>query len=81
MDLITKYKLVKKSKEPYSNNRTIELFDKIDDAIRWAKKLYTENNGAYDTMVIECQYASAENLKKDFTYMSHYRWASYFDEI
>lgn len=81
MDLITKYKLVKKSKEPYSNSITIELFDKIDDAIRWAKNLYIEDNGAYNTMVIECQYTSAENLKKDFTCMSRYRWALYFDEI
>ena len=80
MDII-KYKLVKVPKIPYSSHKTIEKFDKIEDAIRWAKQLYVENNGIYDTAVIECRYASGENLKRDFTLSSHYKWASYFDEI
>ena len=81
MDFITKYKLVKAPKVPYSTTKTLDVFDKLEDAIRWARQIYKENNGMFDTAVIECKYASAKKLENDFTFSSHYKWASYFNEV
>lgn len=80
-EFIIKYKLKKLSKDPYIRDKTLDVFDDLKTAIKWAKQIYKENNGMFDTSVYECKYTSTENLKKDFAYMTHLRWSSSFNEI
>ncbi len=77
-NFIKKFKVQLAGSGQYGKSKTLQVFDGLDDAIEWVKEHFDVDDENISVAVVEYRYASEENLKKDFSFDSHYRWATYF---